>query len=566
MDNPFAYVSSHISDGYKLKQIWAEDEFWAAIIPDIVKDAAFQKTIENILNMNTINPINLLAQWKILSDKQKRFVWIWYQLNNTGDYYSFVFRNVDSPDAIEKEMCFAIFKVKSRKPDWIEQRHNALSALEFKSFDEEYFEKLDSIQLPEARLSLLTYQTHEEQTYAIKTVSQWLQKGASIDVVINSLGEQFSPFSQYLKGEIPNKYDVDRYVKWYREYKIKNRLPQEEPPFVNLDSFESRFKILSGYSGKDCFVFWIDGMGCEWLPLLLHCLNSQNIDASITFEIAAAILPTETYFNEQWKDFSFPYEKWNKLDDLAHKGLPDDKDYYACINSQFSIIQDVAKKAVEFIKLHDYVLITADHGSSRLAALSFHHTYGIVPPKNSTVKSFGRYCELTLSPEITDMLPCIYLEHKEGKDFLIMTTHEHFTQSGNAAGGKIEEEKPVAGEIHGGMTPEEYLVPVIVLKRRKPLLALDYTLEASDVFRDKEKFQIVLIFTQPVLKLVVSIGTKNGVCEKITAKKWKVTFVDLETNSYQIEVIANGNLLNRQERFVVKTRGIVMNDDPFGGL
>jgi hypothetical protein len=56
----------------------------------------------------------------------------------------------------------------------------------------------------------------------------------------------------------------------------------------------------------------------------------------------------------------------------------------------------------------------------------------------------------------------------DGKHYIVMKTHEHFKQSGNAAGGNTDE-KAVAGEIHGGMTPEEYLVPVIVVTRKTPL-------------------------------------------------------------------------------------------------
>ena len=45
---------------------------------------------------------------------------------------------------------------------------------------------------------------------------------------------------------------------------------------------------------------------------------------------------------------------------------------------------------------HDYVVITGDHGSSRFAALAFHDP-SVVPitaPNKSTIRSFGRFCEL----------------------------------------------------------------------------------------------------------------------------------------------------------------------------
>jgi hypothetical protein len=49
-----------------------------------------------------------------------------------------------------------------------------------------------------------------------------------------------------------------------------------------------------------------------------------------------------------------------------------------------------------------------------------------------------------------------------------MKTYEHFKQSGNAAGGNTDD-NAVAGEVHGGMRPEECLVPVVIVKRTVPL-------------------------------------------------------------------------------------------------
>ncbi len=69
------------------------------------------------------------------------------------------------------------------------------------------------------------------------------------------------------------------------------------------------------------------------------------------------------------------------------------------------------------------------------------------------------YVSLTPSMERTEL---------NGKHYVVMKTYEHFKQSGNAAGGNTDE-NAVAGEVHGGMTPEEYLVPVIIVSRIKPL-------------------------------------------------------------------------------------------------
>ncbi|HOO25570.1 MAG TPA: hypothetical protein PKW24_03050, partial [Clostridiales bacterium] len=119
---------------------------------------------------------------------------------------------------------------------------------------------------------------------------------------------------------------------------------------------------------------------------------------------------------------------------------------------------------------YNRVILTGDHGSSRLAALLFHevNNFWIEPPENSKVRSFGRYVELDNEAFQVPLQTTMELVRDAERKFVVMKTHEHFKQSGNAAGGNTDE-VAVAGEIHGGMTPEEYLVPVIVLSRKKPL-------------------------------------------------------------------------------------------------
>lgn len=48
----------------------------------------------------------------------------------------------------------------------------------------------------------------------------------------------------------------------------------------------------------------------------------------------------------------------------------------------------------------------------------------------------------------------------DGNQYLIFKNYDHFKQSGFAAGG--DDENAQYGELHGGASPEELLVPVVV--------------------------------------------------------------------------------------------------------
>lgn len=564
IDNPFDYVCNLVDDGQYLQRDWATEEQWASLIPDLIVKKPLSKTIENLFNVKKIEPIKILATWDVLTDFHRQLLWIWYQLNSTGDYIGYVFKKIKNIKEIKNALRDEIING-NHPPEWIGQRNQALEVLREVVFDEEYFSLLDTITLPETKLALLTYRTHEERAYSISVINKWLNQGVSVIGILEALSGRFFLFEEYIRGEFSENPELNDYFTWYKLQKILNRVPEEPPPTLNLDKFESRYNILCQYEGKDCFVFWIDGMGVEWLPLLNQILKSNINTTDVKYQIAAAILPTETKYNEQWKDLNLPYEKWNRLDSLAHKGLPDDIDYFSCIDNQLQIISEVAKKAKNFLDIHEYVIITADHGSSRLAALSFHKNYGVSAPKNAIIRSYGRYCELHSPTDIADNLPFVQKVKDDNNEYMVMTSHDHYAVSGNPAGGN-NEDNAICGEIHGGKTPEEYLIPIVILQRREAIPQIQYKIKNNVVYRDNDKVTVDLEFDFQVVDLEVLAENIFGSCKTNGVNLWVVTFSGLETREYKIEIVANGRKLSKKDSIIVKSKGIEKKDDLFGGF
>ena len=564
IDNPFVYVCHLVQDGQRLKREWVSDEQWAHLIPFLIRNEPLQKTILNVLNVMNFDPLSVMARWDVLKPFDKQLVWIWYQLEIVDDYYGFVFRSVEKLGGIKEAFRDMIIQ-RANRADWVEQRRQVLNVLKNVRYDLDFFTKLNALPLPETRLNLLTYSTHEERAFALFTISNWLRQGVSVDGVLEALAGNYPLFEEYISRDIVEYPRLQEYFSWYRNHKVTNRAPNNNPPIVDLDRFESRFSLLSKFNGSDCYVMWVDGLGIEWLPLLVNQLNLTNGSCSISSDVATALLPTETHINDQWKDFNFEYEKLNRLDELNHKGLPDDKDYYSCIDNQFSIIAEIAKRALDHLNSHEVVIITADHGSSRLAALSFHNLLGCQAPKNASVKSFGRYCELTGPLAANEALPFAYMTKQEGKSYLVMKTHDHFGVGGNPAGGN-DEENAICGEIHGGGTPEEYLVPFIVLRRQGKIPMVDYFINNKIVARNLGIVTIELSFTSDVSSLEVTAENIKGICRRIEQNLWEVTFAGVEIRDYQIAVVANRHVLPKKEIISVKAKGIELNDDPFSNF
>ena len=457
---PFAYVTSLISDGQKLKREWGDELFWTNLSKHVKQGEGFASTVRNVLNMGTyFDPVVVLARFAHLLNFERCLLWIWYKLISDNSYYSFAICKAAFPDEIPTMLRDAIFELPKVPDSYLADRANALKVLDVQ-FGHEYFFKLDKVLPAETRLSYLTYKTLEERAYAIKIVSNLLRAGADMNEISKQFHGDYPDFEEYLCPSNLKSDEVTRYFNWYRQSKIMNRQPEDWPNYIDFDGVDSRNKIMQQYG--DVRTLWVDGLGAEWISLLVKKLKQIDSSVKVNSNIGRAILPSETEYNHKWRADD---EKWDRLDSISHSGMADDKDYFLCIARQIDIIGEVVVRVTELLSRNESVIITGDHGSSRLAALMFHssNNYAIDPPKNSIVRSFGRFCELNGSADI-HIIPSMEQIHLDKKEYIVMKTYEHFKQSGNAAGGNSDE-KSVAGEVHGGMTPEEYLVPVIIVKR-----------------------------------------------------------------------------------------------------
>ena len=559
VDSPFTYLTDLLQEP-GLDQSWEPDDFWTTLIPSAKESTGFADLAQRILAVNPFDFVSILARWNILTKQQKELAWIWYRLYPTGEYYSYACKKAVRAAEIPARIRDEILLLASRTQAWIDERMLAMRALNLTEFDEGYFKALDRLRLPEMKLQLLTYKTHEERAYAIKVISGMLREGVEPEAVAVIVKDVYPVLATYLSEASGLDAEVDEYLAWYRKNKLINRFPGSYSKTLAFERFDARLKQLRKMSGKDCFTLWIDGFGMEWLPVFLKELQLRSIHPEST-HVTTAILPTETEHNHQW-DVEDPLSaKWMRLDSYSHIGLPDDKRYFSCIDHQLSVFAEAAKKVDELLDEHEYVAITGDHGSSRLAALAFHEP-SVVPfsaPAHSTIKCFGRFCELVGDESSFIPLEGMKKVFLKGKTYIVMNDHRHFKIGGNISGGNSDE-NDVVGEIHGGNTPEERLVPVIIIKRMKPLPPL--TCKPASIFVTKRNGHIetVLEFSRGVYALEVSIGNNQAICERLPDGKWSVALDNIAGDDLALTIVANGAQLPAEVMLKVKTQGIAKND------
>ena len=507
-----------------------------------LKGCSLDAALLNILNMSEFSGSDIMGKWKTMDKNHKLFVKIWYDLHPDNTYLSYCFSDIDNITRLEEAIMLKVFKVWADKPHWIQEYRNLVLTVGIMP-DSRFFKELDAIPNYEKRLDFISGIGRVEQIYILRMVGKWMREDYNQVISSERLKSVYPELFAYLNDVgLPFDDDIQHYMAKYKAYKLENTLPDDEEVYFNgvqTDVYDMRYSVLSEYIDSDTVILWIDALGLEWAPLL-HWTLTQNCDATIiNVAIGQAGLPTETKFNNQWKKMSCPHEKLDKLDKLAHKGVVDEPDYYVCVQEQLAFIKGISHRITELMNQYHRVIITGDHGTSRLAARLFHKRDGMPLPKNATVCSHGRYC--LLQQGISSSIPNTRVISIDSSQYVVFLNYDHFTKSGFAAG--VDDENAIYGEIHGGGTPEEALVPIFVLDSNREI-PLSGTWEKGIVKISMKKARLHIYFNKPISQLQVLIsGIQGEASEATDAKSWNVIFRGVGPGTYPVQVYADNKIV-----------------------
>lgn len=155
----------------------------------------------------------------------------------------------------------------------------------------------------------------------------------------------------------------------------------------------------------------------------------------------------------------------------------------------------------------------------------------------------------------------VKVKDKDGKQYVVLLNYDHFRQSGFAAGA--DDDRAIYGEVHGGATPEEVLVPVLVVDSNRELPLIAEWLKPSSKVRQK-KVSFDLVFNRAISELVVKI---NGIIGSAIKKDendlvWRIEFINLKPGKYLAEVLADQHIITMPEVEVISALGGGMGDLP----
>lgn len=539
INDTFGFVRENLQDGHRLTEEYCVNGVLDELFEESLTNISLNEAILHRLNALSFDGSSIVSDWISMPDSKKQLIKLWYHLNPDDSYLC---KTIESHtlSEVEEHILLDIFELMQYHPEWITEWQTLVKRMKIER-NKQFFSKLNAIPVFEDRLLFLSGLSKEERIYILGMVGQWLKSNAEQARTSEKMKAVYPLLFAYLQS-LPTSVDpiYDEYIADYKKHKLANTLPDSEDLFfrgIEPDMLPYRYAALNHNVTDSTVVLWIDAMGFEYLSLLLYVLGQNPKGKVLSAELTIATLPTETKYNDQWKQMKVSYEKLDKLDILAHKGVADAPDYYTCIEEQLAFFKNLSETVNELFKSFDRVIITGDHGTSRLAARFFHTRDGLQAPRDATVFSHGRYCSVSSVPST------IYNKIKsasdgEGNKYLVFASYDHFKTGGFATSSN--DDQALYGEIHGGASPEEMIVPVVVFESNYPLpLTVQWKDNKSEARLKKRKAKAKLQFSRAIKELKVAIGHIEALCSSEDGKIWNIEFENIEIGEHTPVIIAD---------------------------
>jgi hypothetical protein len=267
----------------------------------------------------------------------------------------------------------------------------------------------------------------------------------------------YPALADYLSPSDYGTRDLTDYFTEYRQLKITNTVTdvfiKKAYELVLPTSFPTRESLLSELRTENTALLVVDGMGAEYLPLLLAMARRRNMSIESS-AVASVNLPTMTDFNHiQW-EVTRSLDEVRGSDTIAHDGAerheknPPERNIEKTLRTFDEVFNRIAGGFSRFLR----VVVTADHGTSRLAVIAHNENKGTTLPWDGQPDDW-RYSvaptEAIRPPELEQQY------HPEsGKTYWVVRGYNRLPKTG----GKCN-------ELHGGASLEERLVPVVVFTR-----------------------------------------------------------------------------------------------------
>ncbi|MGI9862648.1 BREX-4 system phosphatase PglZ [Moorella naiadis] len=439
----FEYIRRNI-DWEEICEEWGSSEQWDWLAVQIREGDNLDRLAGRLLNIANYNADVLFTLWGSFDHNKRWLAWLWSKRRiKPGTYLHYVLKENKHIDGFINDAVMGIFAL-PRSVSVSRERKELLQHLDVSLMPAVFWYRYNEFTDPFERLAVLTDLSTAEREQLVLCVSELMTKYPR-DVWWDYLKALFPALTWYLRPAITGDEFADHYFSVYNSCRLKDQIDEELTTLITrwageqlLWSYPGKSDLLSRLRAAGSKILWVDAMGAEWAGLLTRLLTmNDRIECDV--RLTRANLPTTTEANKEWEDGE---EVIRDLDDIAHHYTYQFPDSFL---KAIEVIKKVADKALALLSQYPSVVITSDHGLSRFAAIS---DVKVDAPKGAKVEAPGRYA--LLEGEAYDNNGIWVMEN--GNAYLL--THNRF-KGGNAC----------HGEVHSGATPEEYLTPVIIVRK-----------------------------------------------------------------------------------------------------
>lgn len=568
VDNSHEFITDFLEISVPIEYKEDELEYWNDLLLGFGKNAAqmfdFSRYVEDLFNRKTITVNDILSFWA--EDGTPAYArWLLkayaltYKENELSDYMHNVLQGIDDfkiANTLFVNLAEQIFYMTnaerlknfdSRKDIMRSQRDlfRILVPEEHQSWIKEHIieiaQKDDS--LSQAKRLCTTTFDFEKALFL-----GWYVLRAEKDFGLSDLKEYYPDLTGYLTPfeavatKVPAPWVTD-YLQLFRRAKMADNYTDELKAIVNernasadsfynwYYSFQDSHDLLSEIQYGQVYsidkIYWVDGLGAEFIPFIHYLLeNSQSGYEAVLSQIARTTIPSNTYLNSFDVDNHLIF-KLSALDKLAHEGH---YQKYATLVAELEIVKAVIYKILDDNKVGKHtVAIVSDHG---LSAMSRKCDSLKIDAKT---KHEGRYVPLADDCTMVSDIDFVVHENEHNhKKYKVALRHQSLGT------------KPTH-EVHGGATPEEVLVPFIVISNDDASKSLKYTVapvEAKVPISDKKiAFKIIpepqsakAMFDGQEIALARYGMQWEGIFSNATEGKHRITIIPFRGKPVQLEI------------------------------
>ncbi|MCQ2281688.1 MAG: BREX-4 system phosphatase PglZ [Bacteroidales bacterium] len=279
-----------------------------------------------------------------------------------------------------------------------------------------------------------------------------------------SVSKFYPEYAAYITTNKPSHFKVENqwfvdYIKAYKRAKMEDKYLDEISEYIKTKNntaanfykwyyeFEETREVLAEVNSNVLYrpdvVYWIDGLGAEFLSYIQYLIGQDNTGMKvIRSQITRSYLPSSTHHNRFEGDI---VKKYGDLDELGH----DSHGYkhFDTLREELKVIKKIIQEILSISKKQKCTIaIVSDHGLSCLSRKAPSKKY------DGKFEHEGRYIK-TSDDAMTDPDYLVHENEDEGQKYKVALTHSSLS-------------KVPTHQVHGGCTPEEVLVPFILLSNK----------------------------------------------------------------------------------------------------